>query len=125
VPSRKHCEAIELREGDVAFLDVAAADGSVDQYELELVAVTIEQVATREEADAAYARVSRAGARILRRRAARAANVVGRPFRLPFRYAARSGVLHVAPWVVREQRRRKHARGATAGRVEAVADARR
>jgi hypothetical protein len=124
VPSRKHCEAIELKEGDVAFLDVAAADGRVTQYELELVAVTLQQTTSKADADAAYARVSRAGERILRRRAAKAANVTGRPFRLPFRYAAKSGVLHVAPWVVRELRRREHAHGATAGAVEAVADAR-
>jgi hypothetical protein len=118
VPSRKLCEAIELKKGDVAFLDVAAADGTTDQYELELVDVRIEQTTSQADADAAYARVSRAGARILRRREARSSNALGRPFRVPFRYAQRRGYLHVAPHLARGARAR-HAAAGRAGRVEA------
>lgn len=124
VPSRKHCESIELKEGDVAFLDVAAADGSVDQYELELVAVTVGETTSQAAARAAYRRVSRAGARLLRKRVRVSANVDGRPFRIPFRYARERGVLHIAPWAVRAMRRQAGGATGSASQAVAVADAR-
>ena len=61
VPSKKNCQAIELKADGVAFLDVTAADGSVTQYELDLVDVTVHQTTSKAAAQAAYARASKAG----------------------------------------------------------------
>lgn len=62
VPSVKLCEAIELREGDIAFLDVRAEDGSITQYELDLVDVALHETTSKGMASRTYARTStRAG----------------------------------------------------------------
>jgi hypothetical protein len=107
VPSRRLCQAIELREGDVAFLDVAAASGRVTQYELDLDAVTLHQTTSKAAAQASYARVSRRGARWLKRSVRSSARNTGateRRLRIPFHYAAGSGVLHIAPWASKSAR---------------------
>ncbi|HEX7291603.1 MAG TPA: hypothetical protein VF250_10805 [Conexibacter sp.] len=99
VPSRKTCEAIVLKRGDVALLDFADADGSVTQYELDLVDVTVHETTSKALASRAYARTSRAGARLLEgARVRSSSSVVVRRTRIPFRYAERRGVLHIAPW---------------------------
>lgn len=41
VPSRATCEAIELRAGQIAFLDHTGDDGAVTQYELDLLTVDV------------------------------------------------------------------------------------
>jgi len=87
VPSKKDCEAVELRRDQVAFLDFAAADGSVTQYELDLVDVALHETTSQAKANAAYARASAAGRRLVRRRAATSAVMSG------LRYSQRSGVL--------------------------------
>jgi hypothetical protein len=103
VPSKDDCEAIELKQGQIAFLDVKRANGVVDQYELDLVKVNVSQTTSKQDAQSAYARSSRAGTRLLgRRHRAGASNVAADSDRrpaLPFRYAARRGVLHIAPWL--------------------------
>jgi hypothetical protein len=113
VPSKSVCQAIELREGQVAFLDFRADDGTVTQYELDLDRITLHETTSKAEAQSAYARVSRAGARLLRRAAHSSGIARGGPGqvpqRIPFRYAAGSGVLHIAPYV---SRRLPHAHGA-------------
>lgn len=114
VPSPKVCEAIELRRGQVAFLDFTKADDSVAQYELDLVDVTLHETTSEAEAERSYARVSRAGARLLRRRVRTSANIDGRPLRVPFRYVSRKGVLHVKPYASRRARATR-ARGAVTG----------
>lgn len=70
VPSAKTCEAIELRRGGVALLDVTANDGSVTQYELDLTGVALHTTTSRAVASAAFARASAAGRRLLHRSSA-------------------------------------------------------
>lgn len=104
VPSKKLCEAIELKRDEIALLDWAEPDGSVTQYELDLVDVTLHQTTSKALASRAYARTSRAGARFLEALVHSSSNVAPRRKRMPFRYAARSGVLHIAPWASRSAR---------------------
>ena len=77
--------------------------------------VTVNATTSRAAALAAYARVSRKGARLLRRRAGASteATPLG-PLVLPFRYAPGSGVLHVALRAYRAARRRRAALAETA-----------
>jgi hypothetical protein len=133
VPSTEVCQAIELRAGQVAFLDVRAADGSVTQYELDLDKVVLHETTSKAKAQSAYARVSRAGARTMRRLVRSSAVNTGATaprLRIPFRYAAGSGVLHIAPYMSRRrahgvrERGRSGAHGAR-GDERAVADPRR
>ena len=114
VPSKDDCEAIELKQGQVAFLDVKRANGVVDQYELDLVQVSVSQTTSKQDAQSAYARSSRAGTRLLRRRhRAGTSNVAAGSDRrpaLPFRYAVRRGVLHIAPWLSAHRAARRASR---------------
>jgi hypothetical protein len=54
-PSKKHCDAIELQEGQTEILDVTGSDGSVTEYELDLDRVTIEHTTSQSEAHSALA----------------------------------------------------------------------
>ncbi len=56
VPSKKLCEAIELRRDEIALLDVAAADGTVTQYELDLADVTLHETTSKAKAQATVAK---------------------------------------------------------------------
>jgi hypothetical protein len=108
-PSRAECTAIELREGDVVFLDVTADNGKVTQYELDLSSITVTRTTSKSDAEHAYARVSRAGSRLFARRLrVSASNTVAgkRPKRIPYRYAPARGVLHIAPFLSRRAARR-------------------
>ncbi|HET6448369.1 MAG TPA: hypothetical protein VFG31_04600 [Conexibacter sp.] len=110
-PSRAVCTTIELKEGDVALLDVASASGRVTQYELDLVKVTVSHTTSKSDAQEAYARVSRAGARMLARRirvSASNAAAGGRRERIPYRYAVARGVLHIAPFMTHRRADRAH-----------------
>jgi hypothetical protein len=103
-PSRAECTAVELNEGDVVLLDVAASNGRVTQYELDLRKVTVSETTSKTDAQHAYARVSRAGSRLLaRRHRVSASNTLagGRPDRIPYRYAPARGVLHIARFMSR------------------------
>lgn len=103
-PSRAECTAVELREGDVVLLDVAAANGKVTQYELDLRKITVTRTTSKTDAEHAYARVSRAGSRLIARRLrVSASNTLagGKSERIPYRYAAARGVLHIAPFLSR------------------------
>lgn len=91
VPSNQLCEAIELRRGGIALLDVTAADGSVTQYELDLTDVTLHETTSKAKASAAYARSSKAGIALVRRSAAAAA------VRSELRWSAADGVLVAVP----------------------------
>jgi hypothetical protein len=55
VPSKKLCEAIELRRGQIALLDWAEPDGSVTQYELDLTDVTLRETTSKAKAQATVA----------------------------------------------------------------------
>lgn len=104
-PSRTECTSIEVKEGDVVLLDVTGPAGHVKQYELELVKVTITETTSKSDAQAAYARVSHAGARVLARRvrlSARNTAVGGPRLRIPYRYAVARGILHIAPFLSRQ-----------------------
>jgi hypothetical protein len=118
VPSRSDCEAIELRDGDTAFLDVAAADGSVDQFELDLVGVTLHETTSKAVAQRAYARTSRVGRLLLGGSGRSSVQRRGHRQRVPFRWIARSGVLHIAPYAshrARQARAHRSAAGAHLG----------
>jgi hypothetical protein len=124
VPSRAVCQAIELREGQVALLDVRAGNGTVAQYELDLDKVTLHETTSKAEAQSSYARVSRAGARLLRRsvRSSRLnTSAGGRRLHIPFRYAAKRGVLHIKPYL---SKRRAHGASGTLRDERAVDDPR-
>lgn len=65
LPSLKVCETIELRQNGVVFLDVRAEDGSITQYELNLVAVELHQTTDQERARRTEARGARVALREL------------------------------------------------------------
>lgn len=87
VPSKRTCQAIELKTDGVAFLDVTADDGTVTQYELDLVKVTLHETTSKTVAQESYARTSRAGVAWLRRTAAMSA------VSSVLRYSPETGVL--------------------------------
>jgi hypothetical protein len=117
VPSQKTCEAIELREGDVALLDFTEPDGTVEQYELDLVTVSLHQTSSEAVAQRAYARTSRRG-RVLLGGSVHSSLDGGAPRRrLPFHYVARRGVLHIAPWASKRARAHRAHRSAAGGRL--------
>jgi hypothetical protein len=107
VPSKRLCEAIELRRGDAAFFDYTKPGGDVEQYELDLDAVTLHTTTSAAVARQAYARVSRAGRLLVRGGSVRTSADGVAPIRrrLPFHYVARSGVLHIAPWASKRARK--------------------
>lgn len=109
VPSRRLCEAIELRRGEAAFFDYTQEDGDAEQYELDLDDVTLHTTTSAAVARRAYARVSRAGKLLLGRGSVRSSADGVAPIRrrLPFHWVERSGVLHIAPWA---SKRARHAR---------------
>jgi hypothetical protein len=90
-PSRSECDAIELKADDVALLDVTGANGKVTEYELALVKIALQRTASKAKAQAAYARASRAGARLLHRRAATSAVASA------LRYSPWAGILRSVP----------------------------
>lgn len=57
-PSVVLCETIELRKGDIAFLDVRDEHGAVTQYELDLVEVELHETTSESKASRTYARSS-------------------------------------------------------------------
>lgn len=114
VPSQKTCEAIELREGDVALLDFTESDGTVEQYELDLDRVVLHQTTSQAVAQRAYARSSRRGRLLLSGSVHSSLDGVAPRRRLPFHYMARSGVLHIAPWASKRARQHR-ASGAVSG----------
>ena len=91
VPSKQLCEAIELRRGGVALLDVTAADGSVKQYELDLTEVTLHETTSQAKASQASARSSKAGIALVRH-SAPAATVAS-----VLRWSPADGVLLAVP----------------------------
>jgi len=118
VPSRSNCEAIELREGDTALLDFTEEDGTVEQYELDLDAVTLHETTSQAVAQRAYARTSRVGRLLLGGSGRISAQRDGHRQRVPFRWIARSGVLHIAPYAshhARQARGHRTAAGAHLG----------
>jgi hypothetical protein len=80
-PSVKLCETIELREGDIAFLDVRDEDGAVTQYELDLVDVALHETTSEGKASRTLARSSRTRAhrRLARLGRAHATRRIGPP----------------------------------------------
>ena len=111
VPSKRLCEAIELRRGDAVFFDYTKPDGDVEQYELDLDAVTLHTTTSAAVARHAYARVSRVGKLLLAGGSVRTSADGVAPIRrrLPFHWVARSGVLHIAPWAsTRARKARAH-----------------
>jgi hypothetical protein len=90
-PSRGDCEAVELKEGQTELLDVAANDGKVTHDELDLVKVTIDWTTSKSQAEAAYARASHAGLKVVLQRAATSVVASG------LRYAPEQGVLLSVP----------------------------
>jgi hypothetical protein len=90
-PSHSDCEAIEMKQGQTELLDVAANDGKVTEYELDLVKVKVEWTTSKSRAQAAYARASRAGLKLVLHRAATSVVASG------LRYAPERGVLLSVP----------------------------
>lgn len=91
VPSRSDCQGFQLQEGQTELLDVAANDGKVTHYELDLVKVAIEWTTSKTKAQAAHARASSAGQRLLGEQAATSAVANG------LRYSLEDGVLLPVP----------------------------
>jgi hypothetical protein len=117
VPSRSVCEAIELRRGDTVLMHYTTTDGTVTQYELDLVDVVQHTTASQATASRAYARASRQGHRLLRRHARTSAGAALVPARVPFRYVERLGVLHIAPYASQRARHARARRATGAGRL--------
>ena len=83
---------------------MAAANGRVTQYELDLKKIAVTRTTSKADAEHAYARVSRRGSRLMARRVRVSASntlVGGGRERIPYRYAVARGVLHIAPFLSR------------------------
>jgi hypothetical protein len=86
-PDPASCETIHMREGDTEFFDVSDDEGNVvAQYELDLVDIKTKKTASAAEARKSYAKVSKAGKRVVHARTAARG-----PLR--YRYNARRGVV--------------------------------
>jgi hypothetical protein len=87
-PSRTSCETIHLKAGETEFFDVEGDDGlQTAQYQLDLVKIRHKSTTSAKKAKRSYARVSKAGKKIVRARIAGDG-----PLRL--RYDSKSGRLH-------------------------------
>ncbi len=71
-PSRTSCETIHLKEGETEFLDVPGTDATqtLVQYQLDLVKIRHKATTSAKVAKLSYARVSKAGQKIVRARIA-------------------------------------------------------
>ena len=69
-PSSKSCQTIELETGDTEFFDFAQQDGTVIQYQMDVLKVDRRDAATAKAAAASYARKSQVGQELLRMAAA-------------------------------------------------------
>ena len=65
-PSSKSCQTIELKTGDTEFFDFAHEDGTVIQYQMDVLKVDRRDAATAKAAAASYARKSSVGQELLR-----------------------------------------------------------
>jgi hypothetical protein len=65
-PSTANCERVEMQAGDTAYFDVTKPDGTVQQYELDLVKVSRKVSANAAVAQASRSRESSAGREVLR-----------------------------------------------------------
>jgi hypothetical protein len=117
VPSRKECEAIEVREGDTVLLDFTEPSGRVQQYELDLDTVTLHHTSSQAVAQRAYARTSRVGRLLVSGPVHTSVDGAVRSRRLPFRWVKRTGVLHIAPWASRHARSARAHRSSSGGRL--------
>jgi hypothetical protein len=88
VPSPTNCGTIHLKVGETEFLDVVGDDGSSAgaQFQLDLVKIRTKKTTSAKAAKRAYARVSKAGQKIVRAR-------VAGDGPLRFRYDAKTGRL--------------------------------
>jgi hypothetical protein len=84
-PNPSDCQTLRMKAGDTVFADVKQADGSVKQYELDLVKIITRKTHSTAVAAQARAAVAKGGARALR--------AVGHVSR--YRYSKRTGVLNV------------------------------
>jgi hypothetical protein len=69
-PSSKSCQTIELKTGDTEFFDFAQEDGTVIQYQMDVLEVDRRDATTPKAAAASYARKSKIGQELLRMAAA-------------------------------------------------------
>lgn len=69
-PSSKSCQTIELKTGDTEFFDFAQEDGTVIQYQMDVLKVDRRDATTAKAAAASYARKSQVGQELLRMAAA-------------------------------------------------------
>jgi hypothetical protein len=91
LPSRKLCQAILLRRGDVVFLDYTEPDGTVVQYELALESLDFREATSQEEANNVWVTADRIGRRLLRLAEERVAR---RAARRSARRAQARGAMH-------------------------------
>jgi hypothetical protein len=89
MPSRTSCETIHLKAGETEFFDVVDEDGKsgAAQFQLDLVTIRRTTTTSAKAAKRSYARVSKAGQKIVRAR-------VAGDGPLRFRYSAKTGRLH-------------------------------
>lgn len=66
MPAENACQIVELRAGESQFFDVEGADGSIEQFELDLGQITKRYADTRAEARELAAERSKAGAKVLK-----------------------------------------------------------
>jgi hypothetical protein len=85
-PTPVDCQTLRMKAGDTVFADVTQADGSVKQYELDLVKVITKKTLSSAVAAKARVSVAKGGRDALRSNIAR----IGR-----YRYSSRSGVLKI------------------------------
>lgn len=89
MPSRTSCETIHLKAGETEFFDVIAEDGKSEaaQFQLDLVKIRRTTTTSAKAAKRSYARVSKAGQKIVRAR-------VAGDGPLRFGYSAKTGRLY-------------------------------
>jgi hypothetical protein len=102
-PSKASCQTIELQAGDTQFFDFAQEDGTVIQFQMDVLEVDRRDAKTATAAAASYARKSQVGQELLRMvAAANTANAFD-----AYRFRPDRGVL------VRAKRKKRGARGAS------------
>ena len=101
------CQTVELDAGDTEWFDFTNPDGTVTQYQMDLVSIRKKKIASEDKVQAAFARHSRVGAELLRDAAVKATRAAKGAER--YRYLPKRGVL------ARAKKRKRAAASAAAG----------
>ncbi len=106
-PKLSDCQTVELAADHTEWFDFTNPDGTVTQYQMDLVSIRKKKIASEDKVQAAFARHSRVGAELLRDAAVKATRAAKGAKR--YRYLPKRGVL------ARAKKRKRAAASAAAG----------